>query len=58
MVTEKIAELKPDVIVADSVAYWGKLAAMKHRIPYISSTTTFAFNKYSSRYMKHGNGET
>ncbi len=54
MVTEKIAELQPDVIVADSVAYWGKLAAMKHGIPYISSTTTFAFNKYSSRYMKHG----
>ena len=58
MVTAKIAELKPDVIVADSVAYWGKLAAMKHGIPYISSTTTFAFNRYSARYMKHGVGET
>ena len=58
MVTEKIAEIQPDVIVADSVAYWGKLAAMKHGIPYISSTTTFAFNRYSSRYMKHGIGET
>ena len=58
MVTEKIAELKPDVIVADSIAYWGKLAAMKHGIPYVSSTTTFAFNRYSSRYMKHGFGET
>ena len=58
MVTEKINELEPDVIVADSVAYWGKLAAMKHGIPFVSSTTTFAFNKYSSRYMKHGIGET
>ncbi len=58
MVTKKIAELQPDVIVADSVAYWGKLAAMKHGIPYVSSTTTFAFNRYSSRYMKHGVGET
>ncbi|MBQ9063384.1 MAG: glucosyltransferase, partial [Eubacterium sp.] len=58
MVTEKITELQPDVIVADSVAYWGKLAAMKHGIPYISSTTTFAFNKHSARYMKHGIGET
>lgn len=57
MVTEKITELKPDVIVSDSVAYWGKLAAMKHGIPYISSTTTFAFNKYSAKYMKHGLGE-
>ena len=54
MVTERIDELQPDVIVADSIAYWGKLAAMKHGIPYISSTTTFAFNRYSSRYMKHG----
>lgn len=58
MVTEKITELKPDVIVADSVAYWGKLAAMKHGIPFVCSTTTFAFNRYSSRYMKHGIGET
>lgn len=58
MVTEKIAVLQPDVIVADSIAYWGKLAAMKHGIPFVSSTTTFAFNRYSSRYMKHGVGET
>ncbi|WP_026491943.1 macrolide family glycosyltransferase [Butyrivibrio sp. XPD2002] len=58
MVTEKIEELKPDVIVADSIAYWGKLAAMKHRLPFICSTTTFAFNRYSAKYMKHGLGET
>ena len=58
MVTEKITELRPDVIVSDSIAYWGKLAAMKHGIPYVSSTTTFAFNKYSARYMKHGVRET
>ena len=58
MTTRKINEIKPDLIVSDSVAYWGKLAAMKHQIPYISSTTTFAFNRYSSKYMKHGIGET
>lgn len=58
MVTGKINELQPDVIVADSIAYWGKLAAMKHGIPFVSSTTTFAFNRYSSRYMKHSIGET
>lgn len=52
MVTEKIGEIKPDIIVSDSVAFWGKLAAMKHGIPYVSSTTTFAFNRYSARYMK------
>ena len=52
MTTEKIREIRPDVIVSDSVAFWGKLVAMKHRIPYVSSTTTFAFNRYSAKYMK------
>lgn len=52
MTTEKIGEIQPDIIVSDSVAFWGKLVAMKHGIPYVSSTTTFAFNRYSSRYMK------
>ncbi len=58
MTTEKIREIGPDIIVSDSVAYWGKLAAMKHGIPYVSSTTTFAFNKYSARYMKKSLWET
>ena len=52
MVSEKINEIRPDLIVSDSVAFWGKLAALKHNIPYVSSTTTFAFNRYSARYMK------
>ena len=52
MATMKIGGIKPDVIVSDSVAFWGKLAAMKHRVPYVSSTTTFAFNRYSAKYMK------
>ena len=52
MTTEKVAEIKPDIIVSDSVAFWGKLVAMKHGIPYVSSTTTFAFNKYSAKYMQ------
>ncbi len=50
-ISERIASIRPDVIVSDSVAYWGKLAAMKHGIPYVSSTTTFAFNRYSARYI-------
>lgn len=54
MVAEEVARIKPDLIVSDSVAYWGKLTAMKYHIPYVSSTTTFAFNQYSSRYMKQG----
>ena len=54
MVADRIGEIKPDVIVADSVAYWGKLTAMKYGIPFVSSTTTFAFNKYSAKLMKQG----
>ncbi|MDE5564843.1 MAG: glucosyltransferase [Oscillospiraceae bacterium] len=57
MVAERVKEIKPDLIVSDSVAYWGKLTAMKYHIPYVSSTTTFAFNKFSSRYMKQGLGD-
>ena len=52
MSSRMIREIKPDVIVSDSVAFWGKLAAMKHQLPYVSSTTTFAFNRYSSKYMR------
>jgi UDP:flavonoid glycosyltransferase YjiC (YdhE family) len=51
MTTEKIREIKPDLVVSDSVAFWGKLAAMKHGLPYVSSTTTFAFNRFSAKYM-------
>ncbi|MBR1771581.1 MAG: glucosyltransferase [Lachnospiraceae bacterium] len=57
MVGQKVQEIQPDLIVSDSVAYWGKLTAMRYGIPYVSSTTTFAFNRYSSAYMKHGVGE-
>lgn len=52
MVTADMQKLEPDVIVSDSVAYWGKLVALKLGIPYVSSTTTFAFNQYSSQIMK------
>lgn len=51
-ITADMEKLKPDVIVSDSVAYWGKLVALKLKIPYVSSTTTFAFNQYSSQIMK------
>ena len=51
-ILEEMKELKPDVIVGDSVAFWAKLIAKKLNIPFISSTTTFAFNKYSARVMK------
>ena len=43
---------KPDCIVSDSMAMWGKLVALKLRVPFMSSTTTFAFNRYSAKIMK------
>ena len=52
MTSHVIEEIRPDVVVSDSVAFWGKLAAMKHGLPYVSSTTTFAFNRYSAKYMQ------
>ena len=52
MTTAKVKEIKPDLVVSDSVAFWGKLVAMKHGLPYVSSTTTFAFNRYSAKYME------
>ena len=57
MVAEKVAQIQPDLIISDSVAYWGKLTAIKYNIPYVSSTTTFAFNDASSKYMNRGIGE-
>lgn len=52
MVRRDVEAQRPDCIVADSMAVWGKAAAMKFGIPFVSSTTTFAFNEHSSRVMK------
>ena len=57
-VCEDMEELKPDCIVADSMAVWGKAVAKKLKIPFVSSTTTFAFNQHSAKIMKQGIGET
>ena len=50
-------KLRADCIVADSMAVWGKAVALKLGIPFVSSTTTFAFNKHSAKIMKQGAGE-
>lgn len=47
-----LERLKPDCIVADSMAVWGKAIAVKLGIPFVSSTTTFAFNQYSAKIMR------
>jgi len=56
-VCREMAELKPDCIVADSMALWGKAVALKLGIPFVCSTTTFAFNQHSAKIMKQGIGE-
>lgn len=53
----QMAQWKPDCIVADSMAVWGKAAAMKLGIPFVSSTTTFAFNQHSAKILKQGPGQ-
>ena len=49
--------LKPDCIVADSMAAWGKAVALKLGIPVVISNTTFAFNRHSAKIMKQSCGE-
>ena len=56
-VCKEMTELKPDCIVADSMALWGKAVALKLGIPFVSSTTTFAFNQHSAKIMKQGLGD-
>lgn len=54
----ELSAFRPDCIVSDSMSVWGKLFAKKLSIPYICSTTTFAFNQHTSKLMKPGVKET
>ncbi len=56
-VLEDMKKWQPDCIVGDSMAVWGKLTALKLDIPFVSSTTTFAFNKESAKVMDNGLGQ-
>lgn len=53
-VCRELSNLKPDCIVSDSICFWGKLFAGKLKIPFISSTTTFAFNEHTAKLIKPG----
>ena len=57
MLTRDVAQFGPDLIVSDSACFWGKLTAQKHHLPMVCSTTTFAFNRYSSQYMRYSAAE-
>lgn len=50
---EEFLSFRPDVVYTDSVCFWGKLNAWKHNVPMVVSTSTFAFNQQSSKYMKN-----
>lgn len=56
-ICRELEEFQPDVVVSDSVCFWGKLFARKLGIPYVCSTTTFAFNQQSAALMKPKAGE-
>ena len=49
---EEFGMFRPDVVFSDSVCFWGKLSAWKYDVPLVVSTSTFAFNRMSSGYMK------
>ncbi|KQL18461.1 macrolide family glycosyltransferase [Cytobacillus solani] len=51
-VCTELRDIQPDCIVSDSLCFWGKLFAKKLGIPYICSTTTFAFNRHTAKLMK------
>ena len=56
-VAQDVAEHHPACVVGDSVCIWGKLLARRHGLPFICSTTTFAFTDQSARLMKRQPGE-
>ena len=49
---DEFESFKPDVVYTDSACFWGKLNAWKYDVPMVVSTSTFAFNRLSSTYMK------
>lgn len=46
-ILKELEDISPDCIVYDSMSVWGKLFASKLDIPYVCSTTTFAFNEHT-----------
>ena len=57
VITQDVESWQPDVLVTDSACFWGKLAAIKFNLPWVCSTTTFAFNQDSAQYMQQSASE-
>lgn len=51
-----LREWGADGVVSDSLCAWGKLFAMKLGLPYVCSTTSFAFNRYTARALQENKG--
>ncbi len=54
---KEFSDFQFDVVYTDAVCFWGKLNAWKYNVPMVCSTSTFAFNQMSSKYMKMSKGE-
>jgi len=55
-VCRELREWQADAVVSDSLCAWGKLFAMKLHLPYICSTTSFAFNRYTAQALHENKG--
>ena len=51
-IVQDVARDKPALFIGDSVCFYSRLLAKKYGVPFICSTTTFAFNEHSARRMK------
>ena len=51
-----LREFAPHCVVSDSLCFWGKLWSAKLGLPYVCSTTTFAFNRETAGMMKQTPG--
>jgi len=56
-IADDIARERPALIIGDSVCFWGRLLARKYGIPFVCSTTTFAFNSHTAKRMKQSPAE-
>ena len=57
VIAQDVESWRPNVLVTDSACFWGKLAAVKFDLPWVCSTTTFAFNEKSAKYMSSSASE-
>ena len=48
----EMIDFRADVVVSDSMCFWGRLFAKKLGVPYVCSTTSFAFNRHTAPMMK------